>query len=110
MIKPDRGEVRFRGERVNGIGETEATLLRRDAIGFVFQSFNLVPVMTVADNVDYPLFLAGVPAAERRERVGAQVLHAVGLAEHAAHRPDALWVGNASGWRSPARWSSGRRW
>jgi len=61
----------------------------RARVGFVFQSFNLVPVMTVADNVDYPLFLAGVPAAERRERV-AQVLRAVGLAEHAAHRPDAL--------------------
>jgi putative ABC transport system ATP-binding protein len=55
----------------------------------VFQSFNLVPVMTVAENVDYPLFIAGVPAAERRERVAAQ-LRAVGLHEHAAHRPDAL--------------------
>jgi len=87
--RPDRGAVHLRGQRVDGIDETQATLLRRDAIGFVFQSFNLVPVMTVADNVDYPLFLAGVPAAERRERV-AQVLRAVGLAEHAAHRPDAL--------------------
>jgi putative ABC transport system ATP-binding protein len=71
------------------LSDAQATLLRRDAIGFVFQGFNLVPVMTVADNVDYPLFLAGVPAAERRERV-AQVLAAVGLAEHADHRPDAL--------------------
>jgi putative ABC transport system ATP-binding protein len=87
--QPDRGEIRFRGQRVNGIGETEATLLRRDAIGFVFQTFNLVPVMTVADNVDYPLFLTGLPLIERRERV-AQVLSAVGLDEHAAHRPDAL--------------------
>ena len=87
--RPDRGEVLFRGRRVDGIGEREATQLRRDAIGFVFQNFNLVPVMTVADNVDYPLFLAGMPAAERRERV-AQVLRAVGLADHAAHRPDAL--------------------
>ena len=86
---PDRGDVHFRGRRVDGLDEREATLLRRDAIGFVFQSFNLVPVMTVADNVDYPLFLAGVPAPERRERV-AQMLRAVGLAEHAAHRPDAL--------------------
>jgi len=67
--KPDDGEVILRGRTVTSIGETEATLLRRDAIGFVFQSFNLVPVMTVADNVDYPLFLSGVPAAERRERV-----------------------------------------
>jgi putative ABC transport system ATP-binding protein len=87
--RPDQGEIRFRGQRVSGIGESEATLLRRDAIGFVFQGFNLVPVMTVADNVDYPLFLAGVPAVERRERV-ALVLRAVGLDEHAAHRPDAL--------------------
>jgi len=87
--RPDRGEVRFHGRRVDGIGEREATLLRRDAIGFVFQSFNLVPVMTVADNVDYPLFLAGVAVHERRERV-TQVLRAVGLVEHAAHRPDAL--------------------
>ena len=87
--QPDAGEVMLRGRKVTGIGETEATLLRRDAIGFVFQSFNLVPVMTVEENVDYPLFIAGVPAAERRERVAAQ-LAAVGLSEHAKHRPDAL--------------------
>jgi putative ABC transport system ATP-binding protein len=67
----------------------QRTLLRRDALGFVFQNFNLVPVMTVAENVDYPLFIAGVPAAERRERVATQ-LRAVGLLEHAQHRPDAL--------------------
>ncbi|HEX6705658.1 MAG TPA: ABC transporter ATP-binding protein [Albitalea sp.] len=87
--KPDAGEVVLRGRCVTHIGETAAALLRRDAIGFVFQSFNLVPVMTVADNVDYPLFLSGVPAAERRERVAA-MLDAVGLADHARHRPDAL--------------------
>jgi len=87
--QPDAGDVVLRGRTVTRIGETEAALLRRDAIGFVFQSFNLVPVMTVADNVDYPLFLSGVPVRERRERV-AQMLAAVGLAEHATHRPDAL--------------------
>ncbi|MBI5257556.1 MAG: ABC transporter ATP-binding protein [Burkholderiales bacterium] len=86
---PDEGQILLRGRSVKGLGETEATLLRRDAIGFVFQSFNLVPVMTVAENVDYPLFIAGVPAAERRERV-AEMLRAVGLHEHAQHRPDAL--------------------
>ncbi|HEV8314319.1 MAG TPA: ABC transporter ATP-binding protein, partial [Burkholderiaceae bacterium] len=86
---PDAGEILLRGRPVTALSDAQATLLRRDAIGFVFQGFNLVPVMTVADNVDYPLFLAGVPAAERRERV-AQVLEAVGLAEHAQHRPDAL--------------------
>jgi len=85
----DAGEIRIDGRDVAGLDEVQRTLLRRDALGFVFQGFNLVPVMTVAENVDYPLFLAGVPVAERRERVAAQ-LSAVGLQEHAAHRPDAL--------------------
>jgi putative ABC transport system ATP-binding protein len=87
--QPDSGEVELVGQNVARLSETERTLLRRDLLGFVFQSFNLIPVMTVAENVDYPLFLAGVPTRERRERVAAQ-LEAVGLAAHAEHRPDAL--------------------
>ena len=85
----DRGEILFDGRPVTGLDDVQSTLLRRDALGFVFQSFNLVPVMTVAENVDYPLFIAGVPADERRERVAAQLV-AVGLQDHAQHRPDAL--------------------
>jgi putative ABC transport system ATP-binding protein len=87
--RPDAGEVLLRGRPVHGLDAVAGTLLRRDALGFVFQGFNLVPVMTVAENVDYPLFLAGVATGERRERV-ADALAAVGLAEHARHRPDAL--------------------
>jgi putative ABC transport system ATP-binding protein len=87
--RPDAGTVTLRGRAVQELDETAATLLRRDAIGFVFQGFTLVPVMTVHDNVDYALFIAGVPATERRARVGA-MLDAVGLLAHAAHRPDAL--------------------
>ena len=86
---PDAGEIWLRGERVDTLPENRAALLRRDALGFVFQSFNLVPVMTVAENVDYPLFLTGVPSSERRQRV-AEVLASVGLQDHAQHRPDAL--------------------
>ena len=86
---PDEGAVLLGGATVRPGDEAERTRLRRDALGFVFQSFNLVPVMTVAENVDYPLFLAGVDAKERRARVAAQ-LGAVGLQDHAAHRPDAL--------------------
>ena len=86
---PDSGDIVLSGRSVLGLNETELTILRRDALGFVFQSFNLVPVMTVAENVDYPLFIAGVPAPERRARVAAQ-LEAVGLQDHAHHRPDAL--------------------
>ena len=85
----DSGEVLLAGRAVGGLDEVQRTLLRRDALGFVFQNFNLVPVMTVAENVDFPLFIAGVAAAERRERVAEQ-LRAVGLQDHAAHRPDAL--------------------
>jgi putative ABC transport system ATP-binding protein len=86
---PDSGEIVLDGQTVNALAEIPRTLLRRELLGFVFQGFNLVPVMTVAENVDYPLFIAGVPAAERRERVAAQ-LAAVGLQDHAQHRPDAL--------------------
>jgi putative ABC transport system ATP-binding protein len=86
---PDSGEIVLDGQAVTALEEIPRTLLRRDALGFVFQSFNLVPVMTVAENVDYPLFIAGVSARERRERVAAQ-LAAVGLLDHAQHRPDAL--------------------
>ena len=86
---PDRGEILLDGQPVTALNEIPRTLLRRELLGFVFQSFNLVPVMTVAENVDYPLFIAGVPAAERRARVAAQLV-AVGLQDHAQHRPDAL--------------------
>ncbi len=85
----DAGEVLLGGVPIRQFNETQLTLQRRDGIGFIFQSFNLVPVMTVAENVDYPLFLTGVPLAERRERVAVQ-LKAVGLFEHAQHLPDAL--------------------
>ena len=85
----DSGQITLRERNVSTLGETASTLLRRDAIGFIFQGFNLVPVMTVAENVDYPLLLAGLPSAERKARV-AGMLRAVGLHEHAAHRPDAL--------------------
>jgi putative ABC transport system ATP-binding protein len=87
--RPDAGHIELRGTAVHALDEARSTLLRRDALGFIFQGFNLVPVITAAENVELPLFLAGVGAAERRRRV-AEVLAQVGLSEHAAHRPDAL--------------------
>lgn len=86
---PDQGQVEILGQQLAQQNEIKRTLFRRQHIGFIFQSFNLVPVMTVAENVDYPLFLAGVAAAERKQRVQQQ-LTAVGLSEHASHLPDAL--------------------
>jgi len=87
--RPDAGEYRFESRDLGKLDEPSRALLRREAIGFVFQSFNLVPVMSVADNVDYPLLLLGVPARERARRV-ADMLERVGLAEFAVRRPDAL--------------------
>ena len=86
---PDAGRILLQGADVTHLDDARANRLRQQAIGFIFQGFNLVPVMTVAENVDYPLFIAGVPLAERRQRV-ADMLRAVGLHDHAAHRPDAL--------------------
>jgi putative ABC transport system ATP-binding protein len=85
----DSGEVHLQSQCVNALSEEQRTVLRRDLLGFVFQSFNLVPVMTVAENVDYPLFLLGLPLDERQARVEQQ-LRSVGLLDHAKHRPDAL--------------------
>ena len=86
---PDEGEVWLDGRDLGALGEAERTLVRRHELGFVFQSFNLVPVLSAFENVEYPLWIAGVPAAERRERAD-EALAAVGLAERRAHRPDQL--------------------
>jgi putative ABC transport system ATP-binding protein len=85
----DAGTYRLAGEDVGGLDETARTLIRRRRIGFVFQSYNLVPVMSVRDNVEYPLLLAEMPIAERRERVD-EILAQVGLTGLAARRPDQL--------------------
>ncbi len=86
---PDEGERALGHVKTNGSTETELTRLRRERVGFVFQGFNLVPVMTVFDNVEYPLLLLGTPAAERRARVTA-ILARVGLAGFENRLPDAL--------------------
>jgi putative ABC transport system ATP-binding protein len=85
----DSGSYRFEGRLVGDLDERQRTLLRREAIGFVFQSFNLIPVMSVADNVDYPLLLAGEASGERRRRVH-DILVQVGLEALATRRPDEL--------------------
>jgi len=86
---PDAGRYVLAGADVGGLDEDARTLIRRRAIGFVFQSYNLVPVMSVRDNVEYPLLLAGIADRERRQRVD-EILDQVGLAGLAARRPDQL--------------------
>jgi len=64
------GTIRIDGREVSGLSQGELSDLRRDRIGFVFQAYNLVPVLTAAENAEYVMELKGTPAAERRQRLG----------------------------------------
>ncbi len=86
---PDAGRREIAGQAVEGLDERALTWLRRERVGFIFQSYNLVPVMTAFENVEYPLMLLGVSPAERRRRV-ADWLGRVGIGELAGRLPDAL--------------------
>lgn len=85
----DKGQVVCQGQAINQLNRAQQTQYRRHHIGFIFQQFNLVPVMSVADNVALPLMLLNVPLAERRQRV-AKLLEQVGLSEFANSRPEQL--------------------
>lgn len=87
--RPTSGRILIEGVDTSTLSPGRATALRRDKIGFVFQTFNLIPVFTAAENVEYPLLIQGVSSRERRERV-AQALKSVGLSARANHRPDLL--------------------
>jgi putative ABC transport system ATP-binding protein len=89
LDRPSAGSYRFGGEETAAMSELERSNLRRHRIGFVFQSFHLVPRLTAAGNVELPMVFAGVPPAERRERV-ALALARVGLTPRAEHRPSQL--------------------
>ena len=85
-----RGTVRVVGQDTASLSERELTRLRLDTIGFIFQSFNLVGVLSVFQNVEFPLLLQGrLRGQERRARV-MTLLEQVGLADHARHRPNEL--------------------
>ena len=86
---PTSGSYEFFGEEVARRSERELTALRRDRIGFVFQSFNLIDDLTVAENVEVALLYRKVPGAERRRRV-AEALERVGIGHRARHRPQQL--------------------
>jgi len=89
LDRPTAGRYVLDGREVSGLDDAELTLVRRQVIGFVFQSFHLVPRLDAAENVELPMVFAGVPRDERRARVTAE-LRAVGLAARMDHRPDQL--------------------
>jgi putative ABC transport system ATP-binding protein len=86
---PTAGMLLFRGDDVTKLSDRQRSLLRLRQIGFVFQRFFLLPMLTAAENVELPQSEANVPKAERRQRT-QQLLEYVGLAARAAHRPSEL--------------------
>jgi putative ABC transport system ATP-binding protein len=86
---PDTGEYWFDGQNVAGFAEDKLNELRRGRVGFIFQGFNLIEELTVAENVALALEYSALPHAERRERV-AQILDKLGIAHRAKHFPSQL--------------------
>ena len=86
---PDAGSVEVNGENLTGMSEKRRTLFRRENIGFVYQAFNLVPTLTVADNIRLVLELNDVPSAEADAAID-DLLTRVGLADRAGSYPDVL--------------------
>jgi putative ABC transport system ATP-binding protein len=89
LDKPDSGVVKVGGQDVTRLKANPRADLRREKIGFIFQFFALVPVLTAYENVELPLLLNGYKAKERKER-SLELLDAVGLADRTEHRPDQL--------------------
>ena len=87
--RPDSGTLMVGGRPVQTLSDDDLSDFRAKHLGFIFQNFNLLAVLTAYENVEYPLVLAGLPPAERRERV-EMLLQAVGLAGRAGNRPGQL--------------------
>ncbi|MCH7835031.1 MAG: ABC transporter ATP-binding protein, partial [Proteobacteria bacterium] len=86
LDKPDRGEVYIAGQRIDNLGKGELAELRLSRIGFVFQAFNLIPVLSARENVEFVMQVQGVAATERRIR-STEILEEVGLAGLEDRRP-----------------------
>ena len=86
---PTSGRIEVCGEDVAKLSDNQITDFRARNIAFVFQNFNLYPVLSAYENVEYPLLLIGMPAKQREERTLA-MLEAVGLADQRKHRPNQL--------------------
>ncbi len=84
--RADKGTIEFDGKRIDALNESKLTAWRAANVGFIFQFYNLMPVLTAAQNVELPLLLTKLPAAKRRENV-ATALKIVALADRAKHRP-----------------------
>ncbi len=86
---PSQGTVTVAGQDIGKLSDNELSDFRARTIGFIFQNFNLLPVLTAYENVEYPLLLAKVPKDEMKDRV-VEVMKSVGLEEKMHHRPNEL--------------------
>ena len=89
MARPTSGTVTIDGEDVSGFSNSQGAMLRRRMFGFVFQSFNLMPVLTAFENIELPLLLSSAGAAERRQRV-QEVATRLEIASLLSHRPNEM--------------------
>lgn len=89
LDRPTAGEIHFGGQDVSTLNKKAFHRFRRDRIAFIFQSFNLVPVLNAYENIEFPLLIKRVPAAERAERI-TRVTEEVGIRDWLKHRPDEL--------------------
>ena len=89
LDRPTSGTVRVNGQDVTDLNDNQRAELRKGTIGFVFQFFALIPVLTAYENVELPLLLTGKGTQARKKRVN-ELLEAVGLSHRARHRPDQL--------------------
>ncbi len=89
LDQPTSGEIFIDGRPLHGISDDELTLIRRRRVGFIFQFFNLLPVLTAVENVSLPLLLEGTPYAKVRPKAES-LLQKVGLGERTGHRPEQL--------------------
>ena len=89
LDQPTDGKITVCGEKVADMPDDKISDFRAKHIGFIFQNFNLIPVLSALENVEYPLTLVGMKSRERRERC-MEILDSVGLSDHARHRPNQL--------------------
>ncbi len=89
LEKPTRGTILIKGRPVEKMNEKALALFRQETLGFVFQSYNLLPMLTALENVSIPLTFKGVPRATRDKRA-REMLKAVGLSTHEKHRPSQM--------------------
>lgn len=89
LEKPTRGTVKIRGQMISSMSEKRLARFRQDYLGFIFQSYNLLPALTALENVALPLTFKGI-SRKARERRAEQLLAAVGLSSHAKHKPSQM--------------------